>query len=174
MVCRSMSPKPNSRLLGNPRDREDIIVGNLTRRHCTSYLYLGITVTENCFATCSCNKLMQQAHASKKKKHLNRFNILLFRNHDAPFFVERKVFGAAFSSASLYGCESWIDVSLVPNWSYVHDRCATSAGCVGKYAQIDLPCWRWLTIKALVKHRQPEVPATDVCTLRKNVRNWSP
>ena len=32
----------------------------------------------------------------------------------APFMVKRRVFEAAFSSAILYGCETWIDVNLKP------------------------------------------------------------
>ena len=47
-------------------------------------------------------------------KHLNRLIVFLARNYDAPFFVKKKVFDAAFSSAILYGCESWLDVSLAP------------------------------------------------------------
>merc|ERR1712055_880040 len=57
---------------------------------------------------------MLKAHVADKKKHLNRLLIFLIRNYDAPFFVKRKVFDAAFSSAILYGCESWIGVSLAP------------------------------------------------------------
>ena len=57
---------------------------------------------------------MLKDHVADKKKHLNRLIIFLSRNHDAPFFVKRKVFNAAFSSAILYGCEAWLDVSLKP------------------------------------------------------------
>ena len=35
-------------------------------------------------------------------------------NHDAPFSVKKKVFEAAFSSAILYGCETWLKVPLKP------------------------------------------------------------
>ena len=94
---------------GTPRDRENIVLSELTVKHCTSYVYLGVIVTENGSSTASL-----KAHVAEKKKHLNRLNIFLSRNHDAPFFVKRKVFDAAFSSAILYGCESWIDVSLAP------------------------------------------------------------
>ena len=94
---------------GTPRDRENIVLSELTVKHCTSYVYLGVIVTENGSSTASL-----KAHVAEKKKHLNRLNIFLSRNDDAPFFVKRKVFDAAFSSAILYGCESWIDVSLAP------------------------------------------------------------
>ena len=94
---------------GTPKDRETIVLSKLTVKHCTSYVYLGVIVTENGSASASL-----KAHVAEKKKHLNRLNIFLSRNHDAPFFVKRKVFDAAFSSAILYGCESWIDVPLAP------------------------------------------------------------
>ena len=94
---------------GTPKDRETIVLSTLTVKHCTSYVYLGVIVTENGSASASL-----KAHIAEKKKHLNRLNIFLSRNHDAPFFVKRKVFDAAFSSAILYGCESWIDVPLAP------------------------------------------------------------
>ena len=94
---------------GTAEDRETIVVGDLTVKHCTSYVYLGVIVTENGSAIASL-----KAHIADKKKHLNRLQIFLSRNYDAPFFVKRKVFEAAFSSAILYGCESWIGVTLAP------------------------------------------------------------
>ena len=94
---------------GTAADRKDIVMSDLTVKHCTSYVYLGVIVTENGSATSSL-----KAHVADKKKHLNRLLIFLSRNYDAPFFVKRKVFDAAFSSAILYGCESWVDVSLAP------------------------------------------------------------
>ena len=135
---------------GTSRDREKIVVGNLTVTHCTSYVYLGVIVTENGSATTSL-----KAHASEKKKHLNRLNIFLSRNHDAPFFVKRKVFDAAFSSAILYGCESWIDVSLAPIESMYMSavrrlldvrRSTPKLTCL---VEAGLP-----SLEALVKHRQ--------------------
>ena len=77
---------------GTPKDRETIVLSTLTVKHCTSYVYLGVIVTENGSASASL-----KAHIAEKKKHLNRLNIFLSRNHDAPFFVKRKVFDAAFS-----------------------------------------------------------------------------
>ena len=94
---------------GITSDRKDIVIGDLTVKHCTRYVYLGAIITENGSATSSL-----KAHVAEKKKHLNRLLIFLSRNYDAPFFVKRKVFDAAFSSAILYGCESWIGVSLLP------------------------------------------------------------
>ena len=94
---------------GTAVDRVDIVIRDLTVKHCTSYVYLGVIVTENGSSTASL-----KAHVADKKKHLNRLLIFLSRNYDAPFFVKRKVFDAAFSSAILYGCESWIGTSLAP------------------------------------------------------------
>ena len=94
---------------GTKVDRENIVLEGMTVKHCTSYVYLGIIVTENGSATTSL-----KAHVDEKKKHLNRLIIFLSRNYDAPFFVKRKVFDAAFSSAILYGSETWLDVSLLP------------------------------------------------------------
>ena len=94
---------------GNKSDRENIHVNGMSVSHCTSYVYLGVIFTENGSAATSL-----KAHVAEKKKHLNRLIVFLTRNYDAPFFVKQKVFDAAFSSAILYGCESWLDVSLAP------------------------------------------------------------
>ena len=94
---------------GNVRDKDKISFEGMSVRHCTSYVYLGVIFTENGSAFTSL-----KAHVAEKKKHFNRLLIFLARNYDAPFFVKRKVFDAAFSSAILYGCESWLDVSLAP------------------------------------------------------------
>ena len=94
---------------GSVRDKKVIVVDGMTVKHCTSYVYLGAIISENGSAA-----TMLKAHIADKKKHLNRLLIFLSRNHDAPFFVKRKVFDAAFSSAILYGCEAWLDVSLKP------------------------------------------------------------
>ena len=94
---------------GCARDKENIVVEGMTVKHCTSYVYLGAIISESGSAA-----TMLKAHVADKKKHLNRLLIFLSRNHDAPFFVKRKVFDAAFSSAILYGCEAWLDVSLKP------------------------------------------------------------
>ena len=94
---------------GSTRDREKIVVNGMTVKHCSSYVYLGAIISENGSAATSL-----KAHVADKKKHLNRLLVFLSRNYDAPFFVKRKVFDAAFSSAILYGCETWLDVSLKP------------------------------------------------------------
>ena len=82
---------------GSKTDRENISLSGMTVKHCTSYVYLGVIVTENGSALSSL-----KAHAAEKRKHFNRLIIFLSRNYDAPFFVKRKVFDAVFSSAILY------------------------------------------------------------------------
>ena len=94
---------------GLANDRKDINLEDFKVRHCTSYLYLGVIFTENGSGSSSL-----KAHVAEKKQHLNRLNIFLSRNYDAPFFIKRKVFDAAFSSGILYGCESWLDIPLKP------------------------------------------------------------
>ena len=94
---------------GTKGDRENVVIDDMIVKHCTRYVYLGVIVTENGSAAASL-----KAHVAEKKQHLNRLLVFLARNYDAPFFVKRKVFQAAFSSAILYGCESWLDVSLIP------------------------------------------------------------
>ena len=53
-------------------------------------------------------------HVKERNKNLNKLHIFLAANYDAPFFVKKKVFQAAFSAAILYGMESWLDISLKP------------------------------------------------------------
>ena len=59
---------------GIAADKRTIIVGNLTVKHCTSYVYLGVIVTENGSPN-TCLK----AHIADKKKHFNRLQIFLAR-----------------------------------------------------------------------------------------------
>ena len=98
---------------GLPVDCTNIAIDGLKVTHCSSYAYLRVIVIENG----SLNSTLK-AHVAKKKKHLNYLNIFLARNHDAPFFVKKKVFDAAFFTAILYGCESWLGISLYPVDSY--------------------------------------------------------
>ena len=49
-----------------------------------------------------------------KNKELNKLLIFLAVNYDAPFNVKKRVVDAAFMSSILYGCESWLNISLKP------------------------------------------------------------
>ena len=53
-------------------------------------------------------------HLENKNKELNKLLIFLAVNYDAPFTVKKRVVDAAFMSSILYGCESWLNISLKP------------------------------------------------------------
>ncbi len=40
--------------------------------------------------------------------------MFLKKNSDIPFVVKKRIFDAAFMSAILYGCESWLNADLRP------------------------------------------------------------
>lgn len=96
-------------ILGSDKDRQPIQLGSFVVRHCDSYTYLGAIFTADGKARTSL-----ALHVKEKTKHLNKLMIFLSINYDAPFCVKLKVFEAAFSSAVLYGCESWFKVPLKP------------------------------------------------------------
>ena len=70
---------------------------------CDEYVYLGAVFTFDGSLKSSIAK-----HAEDKAKHLHQLIMFLNTNKDFPFCVKRKVVEAAFNSAILYGCESWI------------------------------------------------------------------
>ena len=70
---------------------------------CDEYVYLGAVFTSDGSLKSSIAK-----HADDKAKHLHKLIMFLNTNRDFPFCVKRKVVEAAFNSAILYGCESWI------------------------------------------------------------------
>ena len=96
-------------ILGSDNDRQPIQLGSFVVRHCDRYTYLGAIFTADGKARTSLD-----LHVKDKTKHLNKLMIFLSTNYDAPFCVKLKVFEAAFSSAVLYGCESWFKVPLRP------------------------------------------------------------
>ena len=91
---------------GSLQDRSCITIDGLTINHCNNYIHLGVIVNKNGIST------SLKAHAEEKKKHLNRLDIFLATDYDAPFFMKRKVFEAAFATSTLYGCKSWLGASL--------------------------------------------------------------
>ena len=46
------------------------------------------------------------------KKYLMKLIAFFKRNTDMPFIVKKKVMDAAFMSAIMYGCESWLGVCV--------------------------------------------------------------
>ena len=102
--------KSKTRLMvinGSPMDRIPFIVSNVVIKHCSSYVYLGVIFTSDGRSTTSLSE-----HLSKKNKELNKLLIFFATNYDAPFRVKKRVLEAAFLSTILYGCESWLKVSL--------------------------------------------------------------
>ena len=91
---------------GEECDRLPFTIGEIIMNHCFKYIYLGATFTSDGSMLSSLRE-----HAKDKQKHLNKLIIFLYKNQDMPFFVKKQVLDAAFTSALLYGCESWVDVS---------------------------------------------------------------
>ena len=94
---------------GSPMDKVSFMMGSHCVRHCNSYIYLGVPITAD-----GRNESTLKMHLDSKNKELNKLFIFLAANYDAPFFVKRRVMEAAFMSSILYGCESWLNISLKP------------------------------------------------------------
>lgn len=94
---------------GDELDRLPIPVGDVMVDHTESYVYLGAVITEDGSTASSIIE-----HAKEKEKNLNKLSIFLASNYEAPFYVKRKVFSAAFSASIFYGMESWIGVAAKP------------------------------------------------------------
>ena len=94
---------------GSPMDKVSFMMGSHCVRHCESYLYLGIPITAD-----GHNDSTLRMHLENKNKELNKLFIFLASNYDAPFTVKKRVVEAAFMSSILYGCESWLNISLKP------------------------------------------------------------
>ena len=94
---------------GSPMDKVSFMMGNHCVRHCDSYMYLGVPITAD-----GSNVSTLRLHLENKNKELNKLIIFLAINYDAPFTVKKRVVDAAFMSSILYGCESWLNMSLKP------------------------------------------------------------
>ena len=94
---------------GSPMDRVSFMMGDHRVRHCESYIYLGVPITAD-----GRSESTLKLHLENKNKELNKLIIFLAINYDAPFNVKKRVVEAAFMSSILYGCESWLNVSLKP------------------------------------------------------------
>ena len=92
---------------GDDTDQQPFHVGDFSVRHCERYTYLGVIITSDGSPESSL-----KAHVDEKMSHLNKLIIFLAVNYDAPFYVKKKVFDAAFSSSILYSCECWLKVPL--------------------------------------------------------------
>ena len=96
-------------ILGDEKDRETILLGEPRITHIDKYMYLGVFFTADGNIPSSLKE-----HICDRYKHFNKLIIFLTCNYDAPFSVKKKVFQAAFSTALLYGMESWLNLSLKP------------------------------------------------------------
>ena len=94
---------------GTPMDKIPFFIANVVIKHCMSYVYLGVVFTSDGRCTTSLSE-----HLSSKNKELNKLLIFFAANYDAPFRVKKRVLEAAFLSSILYGCESWLKISLKP------------------------------------------------------------
>ena len=88
---------------GDDSDKIPFSIGEVIMLHCTKYIYLGATFTADGSLLSSIRE-----HVKDKQKHLNKLIIFFYKNQDMPFFVKKRVLDAAFTSALLYSCESWI------------------------------------------------------------------
>ena len=100
---------------GTPLDKVSFMMSNIRVKHCESYVYLGVPFTSDG----RCDSTLK-LHLSNKTKELNKLLVFLAVNYDAPFTVKKKVLDAAFMSSILYGCESWLNVSLKPVETMYH------------------------------------------------------
>ena len=90
-----------------PEDEATIICGNIKVEYCSTYVYLGCTITDD--GTCrSC--IDSQANA--KQKHMFKYLVFLNKNPDLPFKLKKQVAEACVLSSLLYGCETWFTPSF--------------------------------------------------------------
>ena len=89
-----------------PVDKETIICEDINIEYCSSYIYLGSTITDD--GTCmSCIN----AHAKEKQKHVFKYLVFLNKNKDLPFKLKKQVAESCIISSILYGCETWFTPS---------------------------------------------------------------
>ena len=86
---------------GNTQDRDQIIIRDLTVRHCNKYIYLGSPFTADDLVSS-----VIKAHAHERMAHFHKFIAFIEKNSDIPFVIKKRVFDACLISAILYGCES--------------------------------------------------------------------
>ena len=92
---------------GGVRDRMPIKIGSRMIEHCDQYVYLGSIFTSD-----GSTKSSLCAQVDDRQKHYNKLVLFLRNNCDMPFVMKKKVIDAAFNTALLYGCESWLDTNL--------------------------------------------------------------
>ena len=99
---------------GTLHDRRDLNVwDNVSNtsaclEHVDRYIYLGSVFTAH-------GKISSDViqHVKDKRAHFLKLVAFYQKNMDMPFCVKLKVLQAAFMSAIMYGCESWVNVSSI-------------------------------------------------------------
>ena len=91
---------------GTDIERRPIDFQGMLITHCWKYVYLGAVFTADGSLISSLKE-----HCADKKRHLYKFTMFIRNNFDIPFTAKRKILEAAFNSALLYGCETWLGAS---------------------------------------------------------------
>ena len=104
----TIHPKKSKFMAINVSDLSSFQVDNIEIAYSESYTYLGSVITDD--------SAMQQMKKQLNSKwpHILKFMSFLRVNRDAPFCVERTVWGSALKSAIFYGCETWLTNDLRP------------------------------------------------------------
>ena len=84
-------------------DKIPIILGGLTVKYCSTYVYLGAFITDDASLHHSL-----QLHVESKMKHVLKLASFLHRNPELPFTMKKQVAEACVISSLLYGCETWL------------------------------------------------------------------
>ena len=85
-----------------PEDKVEMICGNTKVEYCSSYVYLGCTITDDG----ACRSCIE-AQAKAKQKQVLKYLVFLNKNPNLPFKLKKKVAEACVISSLLYGCETW-------------------------------------------------------------------
>jgi hypothetical protein len=99
-------PDKSKLLLVNSNDTSPLSYNNVSVDTTMSYVYLGTPIS-NLPIACQVKE-----HLLSKQRHVRKFSSFISRNQDAPFYVKYLTWSAAFSSALIYSCESWLTANL--------------------------------------------------------------
>ena len=88
---------------GSDVDRKEFVVGGVTVKHASKYVYLGSPFTEDA----NINSMIK-LHVKSRRSDLNKFKIFCRKNETMPYKFKKEVLEAMIVSSLLYGCESWL------------------------------------------------------------------
>ena len=92
---------------GNHRDRQPLMVNGLTIEHCDKYTYLG-----SVFTSCGSVSAAVRAHVRIRISQVLTYVSFVNQTEDVPYIVKKRVLDAVLLSSLLYGCQSWVCVTL--------------------------------------------------------------